>query len=480
MKTKNFYISRIAITISVIYFLVFQLQAQEVTTFIHKHNYYIELRNIMETRDGNIIINCPLFGIGDQSLYDIGTTLYKVTPQGELLDSLFIEDKDMTRFIIERNPLDEENNILVKIYRDFDNISSKIRILHFDDNLEILEDNMYPFQDTIIDTDTYYLDPYNDIIADYWMNGKHHISRIGLDGVLKDTKQLPTINPNYWQVRHIGLYNKTPLEYCLWGSKRFSNSVIYNIVLDSLLNFKSETMFNSMYDGGSSEQIMYVNDNEFILSSTFDILNPLQHGVHLSKFDKNQELVKSLLFLEDEGEASPFPICVEQVADGGMYYSYVTTAFGKQVAVVKLDDDFNVLWKRYCLQSGTGFHWGKFMRVLENGDVAVGGFDSFTGPDYFGIFLIIINNQGVTTPEMEQFVKPYLIYPNPCKDNINIAISPDIAFEKAELFDLSGRLIKTMESDFENIDVTDLVVGTYILKLKVRDGNEYSEKIIKN
>lgn len=75
---------------------------------------------------------------------------------------------------------------------------------------------------------------------------------------------------------------------------------------------------------------------------------------------------------------------------------------------------------------------------------------------------------------------PFVFFPNPSTNFINVQARNDNQVENVQIFDLNGRLV-TKASDFANdkIDVSKLSPGTYVLKAKV-DGSEISKKIIKN
>lgn len=70
------------------------------------------------------------------------------------------------------------------------------------------------------------------------------------------------------------------------------------------------------------------------------------------------------------------------------------------------------------------------------------------------------------------------VFPNPATDFLNI-ISEKEPVQKAEIFDISGKLIKTFSLDnFETkIDITDLESGSYFLKTKTKN-NDFFEKIV--
>ena len=74
--------------------------------------YDIDLRNMMQLRDGNIVANVQLFEINENGAYlgDYGNRLLKIDPnEAVLIDSVFVEDDDLNYYLMERNPFGEDN-----------------------------------------------------------------------------------------------------------------------------------------------------------------------------------------------------------------------------------------------------------------------------------------------------------------------------------------------------------------------------------
>lgn len=46
-------------------------------------------------------------------------------------------------------------------------------------------------------------------------------------------------------------------------------------------------------------------------------------------------------------------------------------------------------------------------------------------------------------------------------------------------YTLDGRLLQSQSSDFERVDMSGLNTGVYLLKLRMSDGKEYSQRIVK-
>ena len=165
---------------------------------------------------------------------------------------------------MERNPLNEDNNVMATITRDFDDTTTSLKISFFNDDLDFEDDIYVPLEDTIARLDDYYLDKNNDIIVNYYARKHLNIARVGLDSTLKDKVTLPSIPAiNFYQSNHFGLYNESPLEYCLWGADFYSNLSLSFVVMDSLFEIKDEVQIKPIYDGGNSEQILYFNDSTY-------------------------------------------------------------------------------------------------------------------------------------------------------------------------------------------------------------------------
>lgn len=69
------------------------------------------------------------------------------------------------------------------------------------------------------------------------------------------------------------------------------------------------------------------------------------------------------------------------------------------------------------------------------------------------------------------------VYPNPVKDILNINTDKNI--NSIEIFSLTGQLIKTIDNNTKQINVSDLKKGIYLLRVK-SEGKDQSFKIVKD
>ena len=70
------------------------------------------------------------------------------------------------------------------------------------------------------------------------------------------------------------------------------------------------------------------------------------------------------------------------------------------------------------------------------------------------------------------------VYPNPAKDVLNIVDWDKI--KKMELYDISGRKISEYRLPQAVVNVNNLLNGTYILKVTLKNGETLEQKIIVN
>ena len=77
--------------------------------------------------------------------------------------------------------------------------------------------------------------------------------------------------------------------------------------------------------------------------------------------------------------------------------------------------------------------------------------------------------------------KDVSVYPNPAKDFIKIELSDNSSCQSIEIYSIDGRLVETFPetSSQPTIKIVNLTSGVYIVKVKLSDGKEYAERIIK-
>lgn len=490
------------IIITAIFFLIAlgHATAQSLDSIAHHDvGNVVEMRNMMELRDGNILANCQLFWIDEEwNSGDLGNRMLKVSPDGpEFLDSLFLENADLNHFLLERNPIGDDN-IYAYAERDLENNHTDLRICFFDDDLVFKPDNelRIPLCDSVFSPcrDGYCIDKDGNITVALKMNdvGSYNLYRVGLDGTIKAraSYNLDTF-PFDWNpyMNNLWIFNEEPLEFGLVGYEK-TNLVmkIHVVVFDEQLNLAEDLTPDGApngieYQGGYNDMVVDGGDGTFLLSSRwFD--SQLGKGVRVTRYDKSTQEPLYTAFFDTKmyGNASggwAFPIYMVQADNGDVYFTYSTQdhSLVGQIAVVRMDHDLNVIWERFCLEPTGYTREGEVAVLMDNGIFAVGGY-MLDEPSQ-QVFFLFLDNNGVGVDEHADLLRPYAFYPNPVKEVLSIHYSPDVKPEYVEIFDLQGKRVGSQRNDLESIYTAELPSGVYSVRVTLEGGKIYTDKIVK-
>ncbi|WP_160138510.1 T9SS type A sorting domain-containing protein [Chryseobacterium sp. c4a] len=86
------------------------------------------------------------------------------------------------------------------------------------------------------------------------------------------------------------------------------------------------------------------------------------------------------------------------------------------------------------------------------------------------------NKEILATSETNGKIDQFIIYPNPVKDILNIKTKETI--NKIEIYDLAGRIINSKNVKENSVNVSDLIKGSYLIKLFLKD-KVFVQKFIK-
>ena len=466
--------------------------AQEITTdFQHGNGMYFNIHNIVEAEDNTLIVQCPLF---ESFPYgpDLGSVFYKVSMEGELMDSLLIpSDAVPYRTLFEPVTFDSERHYLYGWFEENLNDSTTyLKMVFFDKDLHILDTKDVPvvnmLSDGIIKTSDMFIDPNQDIIATYLFERSIFVHRISLDGEVKGHNSLPeieTFSTLQVQARHSGVYCENPLTYYFMVTNNTSNYGYYinGYFIDSTLQDAGHHRYDRFsgnkcwHSFGMQEDIVAKGDSTYLLFSKAGDLHA-HHYTALVEYDRNHN-DKSCCLFEEEGSYSISPIRAVVAAPDTIYYAYMTDSGSpNQLALACLDNLLNIRWVRYFLDTGE-FYWGTTMTVLSDGRVAVGAYLYGDSPNRIAV--VVIKDNLWSVDDNQNIIRPYCFYPNPAKDQLHMQFSPDVQPKQIELYDLQGRLVLTQGSGFESVDMSRLPVGAYMMRVTLKDGKVFSEKVVK-
>ena len=80
--------------------------------------------------------------------------------------------------------------------------------------------------------------------------------------------------------------------------------------------------------------------------------------------------------------------------------------------------------------------------------------------------------------EIDGFNRQYELYPNPADDRLVLKLADEHKCENVSVYSIDGRMLKSQDSDFENIDVSALTRGVYFVRIRLQEGSVFTEKIV--
>jgi len=457
--------------------------------------------DVFENKDGTLIFRTLMYT--PNTYNDWQHLFYKLTPEGEVLDSLIIDAYADWDYLM-RDPVNKNSYILTEDRWVYDSIDSvyvaNFRMVFIDANLNINDDISVPLYTP--DTNLYYytwdpwfIDSQNDFIISFWSDDVHHLRRVGFDGTVKtirdDTGIFP---PNYeTQVQQpggdslllysdmgFGVFTESPLTYYLLGGYYPASGPwpIIGYFFDADFNLIGRHLYeqfdeNIGYDGGNNEHIVPLENDTYLIAVQTSKLSPTTGGVGLARLDMNHNLIKASPMF---GLSHCFPRQT-LVADDGSVYQLYDRQNQYQVSLVRLDNDLYLNWEAILPGNQNIAYFGTSLSMLNNGDIAVG----YISRRYsrYCAYIVTLHDDYDALSEATITSKPFERYPNPVKDQLTLRFDDGAKPESVELYDLAGRLVGTKPNGLESIDISAMPTGVYMLRVTMKDGTSYHEKIVK-
>lgn len=481
----------------------------------------------LQLSDGNILVNVwqdTLTGVGTSPCF---VKYYKISRQGAaFLDSVTYETQDWNEILMARlhddgNPIYAQyRNVLAKYLLDQDNNKTDLNLTFFDDDVNFNESQeiTIPLADTMVFPCSFLgaavLDSYNDIILQYSIptRGEVHFDRFGLDGSLKhktiiSSTVMPTYNTLTWEgtpVHGLKQCGKSPLRYHLYGTStdKFLSSQkdFVSYELDSLFNIVNILTIPSVHPNSYPfiHNTYFHNGMVCLEDGSAFVVRDVRWTTELEatgivKYDANGNMLKDVWFDSTKAPQTYggkwddyLGVDLQMDELGNLYFAFECVVDSvEKVVISKLDQDLNIIWERYGMDVKQPVEFHRYaecgLNILDEGGVAVFGRNSgFNGQAFpEGLFMMLVDDDGVGFPETANSLRPYYFYPNPVNDQLRMHYSPDVTPRYAEIYDLQGRLVSTQSNNLESIDMSDLPTGTYTLRIVMVDGTAYSNKVVK-
>ena len=462
--------------------------------------------DLVENEDGTLLIGAV--SCTNPYFYDPEYLIYKTTPDGEVIDSLsiaapygmngqfFANTIDICdKHFLLRNTTAPDSYIVTNHYWDMDNIHY-FRMVAIDADLNINDDiSISVDQDIEGDFvwDKWFIDPQNDIIISFWINDVFHIMRIGLDGTVKTHSDISEVYPPKTDYEYnpdttlwysgFGIFDESPLTYYKLGGYHTESETfpIYCYFFDEDFNIIERRWFERynkdiLFSGANTEHIMPWDESSYLMASEMTFPDGTE-GSALIKYDMSHNPTCISPEFGDLG----YPLETAIADDNSIFQLYINfgdTAYTMSLAC--LDSELNLNWDVVLpgvKYDGIDLH---NMIVKANGDIVV----AFGVADDYAngkpcIYVYTLRNTPANISEKTIFSTPYSLYPNPVKDQLTLRFDDGDEPESVELYDLAGRLVGTKSNGLESIDMSAMPSGMYLLRVTMKEGISYHEKILK-
>ena len=484
-------------------------------------DYMIGIDNMMQQRDGDIlIVTDVLMEYSNHYARFLGNIFYKVSPYTHTLtDSLFVADSLAPYYFFARNP-QGEGNLRTNIEYDEERDTTYLRISHFTDNSFVInhdDDNVVPLCEGQANDylARYMLDSRGDIVMKYYKVGESgsydcHMARFGVDGTFKHEAILPA-SQNY--IEKMFEFDDNSNRFYQW--KGYTDESLAFFVIDSAFQLQTFSVISQIisidtlpyeteepywfayehFEFNTDTEVIPVGGNDVLVAARYSNdtnFDPItaESGVAVAKYDLLTLERKGLIVFNDyPGYTSGYCMGFKKTSDGSVYFLYREDTYGdtsEGFVIVKMDSDLNVEWKRFFKTDNIKVYWPLQCPILyedEQGEekgIVWGGQGVGTIDNKSKLVNFFLDNTGTESINGSGIeVRPFAFYPNPVQGLLRFDFSPDVQPALVELFDLQGRLVLSQQESFGCIDTGRLASGTYVMRVALKDGRTFSDKVVK-
>ena len=458
-----------------------------VREFSHSNGLMNSGCEIVEAADGTLLIGSNVRPNDSTTVF----VVFKYTTEGELVDSLTFPDRYRLWMV---NPLDPETQVYATFVTEGATTSMKIAFVGTD--FCVADDILVPipnYDESSTAGGKFFFDTRNDIVAPYWHGNQLHCLRVGLDGTLKQDKEIEGIFPPagrpdttiyYLESK---LFNGQPQQFSLIGDIGMNNFnwPILGYTFDDDFNRIDKHIYSLIKEGilangGMGEHITPFDETFYLLAARIQHNNSGYAG--LVKFSRsNHEPLQIQLFEgNDPYRLNVAPCDTKVLDDHSIYFTYLThVSTNNSVALVRTSPDLDQIWRVTLPYIPLQVFGDSRITVLSDGDIVLGTTiyrEDYTKTD---LRIYIIHDGYDATKESKETKCPFIPYPNPVKNMLTLRFDDGAEPESVELYNFAGGLVATKQNAMETIDMNAMSSGVYTLRVTMKDGTRYHEKILK-
>lgn len=260
---------------------------------------------------------------------------------------------------------------------------------------------------------------------------------------------------------------------------------------------EDETMYIQAYGGDCS--IAVLPDTSFIIAD--EVLqttivqypgDPINHYENMAFFksDLSGGVYSYIMVDSPNTVVKPAQVRAVDYTDPEAIYlcayeDLTPNSWGEQVQynrifLKKVNQNMEVQWEKSFIL-GEFHYMPHFVLATKDGGCLITGKVVYQEDVNEGLFVFKVDADGLAgTAEIAiQDIRPYICCPNPVQGELHMSFSPDVQPTQIEIYDLQGRMVCSQHDAFENVEMTSLSSGAYLMRVIMKDGQVYTEKVMK-
>ena len=461
---------------------------------------------VIETQEGALLV----------AFWDFqkDSHILKLTEDGELLSEQVVSLEDTIVIISRLFDLDSSSNeyIALALCRPESGEADAIMTLRFDDNLCAIQRNVLSCGD--LEQSLFNMCVLKQsngfIIAITDWNYLHHFMKLDFDGDLLGWKNMEMDSLihicNLFEIPgeedyHFGMYAHTSSNGdAKMGVLMFDDSLqlIRRAYFDQWQNEEESGICVSyLYDAINSMMIPLPDSSGYLISSRLKeslytpSFTPIKddRSTIIAKTDLDFAMQQDYLLvghLNDTVEVPSFyrsidyhpnPMyskatyqCTMQGLDNVLHWPMALTSLG--VVVTKIDEDFNVIWKKRFLTENE-FYPFAITGTRDGGCAVTGMVYDQNNERRLDLFVFKINADGNVGVDEIQEENMAFVYPNPTKGLLRIG---GVEAKETKIYNTLGQCVMSFQGNEANVE--SLAEGVYLLRIKAGQGRNQILRLV--
>lgn len=469
-----------------------------------------EIRASIETSDNNFIL----------AVYPLNTSakndyMVKLSSQGKIIGSFEhnVDNGFVKFFGLFKHPANDDIFVAPALIYD-GQTATEVAIISFDKDLQLVDDKRSNFSDMVQDLAPFAIPSaiiYDNEIAItahvvLETGGYGHLyTRINLGGERLAAQIDASYNKPFSFTTSISFINRDEKRFAVLNMNTDDAGFksIYIDAMDSTM-FVDNSVKIEYVNNDTTQHISFIpqdtpvmkllNDTTLIADLAvrkFTMWGNMYHGNCLLQMNQYLDIRKMTFYFYDNPDiAVKLPLRNSfDIKDDHIISCAITNlhsyhpSYKTRCVVIKYDSAMNVIWERFVNQE-EGYYYPIWVTATEDGGCLLSGYSC--DESYLNKYSYVLKTDADGYLDVNENsivdVEPFCCYPNPAKDNLYIEFSPDVDCKSVELYDINGRLVvETFQEASQQItiNISGLNAGMYIVKLRMSDGKEFTERIVK-